>query len=85
MESNPAASRDEERIIEKLDQVLKLLGMMAVKGLSQTEQIATLSRIGLPPKDIATVLGTTANTVRVSLVSIRKAGGPKKKQVMTDE
>ena len=72
-------------MIEKLDQMLKLLGMMAVKGLSQTEQIATLSRIGLSPKDIAAVLGTTGNTVRVSLVSIRKAGGHKKKRVITDK
>lgn len=85
MGSDPTVIQNEERVIEKLDQALKLLGMMAVKGLSQTEQIATLSRIGLPPKDIADVLGTTANTVRVSLVSIRKAGGHMKRRVIADK
>ena len=85
MGSNPTVSRDDDRMIEKLDHMLKLLGMMAVKGISQTEQIATLSRIGLSPKDIADVLGTTANTVRVSLVSIRKTGGHKNKRLITDK
>jgi DNA-binding CsgD family transcriptional regulator len=87
MGNDPTANQNEERVIEKLDQALKLLGMMAVKGLSQTEQIATLSRIGLSPKDIAEIVGTTANTVRVALVSIRKAeaGGHKKKRSTTNE
>jgi DNA-binding CsgD family transcriptional regulator len=50
--------------------------------LSQTEQIASLSRIGFSPKDIADVLGTTANTVRVALVSIRKAGRVKRRRTL---
>jgi DNA-binding CsgD family transcriptional regulator len=54
--------------------------MIAVKGLSQTEQIATLSRSGFSPKEIAEVLGTTANTVRVALVGIRKTGRLKKRR-----
>jgi DNA-binding CsgD family transcriptional regulator len=65
---------------DKLDRVLRLLAMIGVKGLSQTEQIATLSRLGFSPKDIAEVLGTTANTVRVALVGIRKAGRTKKRR-----
>jgi hypothetical protein len=71
--------QNQEMAITKLDQALKLLAMLAVKGLSQTDQIATLNRIGFSPKAIAEVLGTTSNTVRVALVAIRKAG-PKKKQ-----
>jgi len=51
----------------------RLLGIIAVKGLPQTEQIAVLSRVGFTPKAIADVLGTSANTVRVTLVMIRKA------------
>jgi hypothetical protein len=87
MASIRTAGRSDEQVIEKLDQVLKLLGMMAVKGLSQTDQIATLNRIGLFPKDIAEIVGTTSNTVRVALVSIRKseAGGHKRKRSTTDE
>jgi DNA-binding CsgD family transcriptional regulator len=64
---------------------LKLVAMIATKDLSQTERIAMLSRIGFSPKDIADVLGTTSNTVRVALVSIRKVGGHEKKRVITDK
>ena len=66
------AKQFEDLINEKLDRMLRLLGMFAVKGLSQREQISALSRAGFAPKDIAELLGTTANTVRVALVSIRK-------------
>jgi DNA-directed RNA polymerase specialized sigma24 family protein len=66
--------------MERLDRTrfeeiaVRLLGVIAVKGLPQVQQIAVLSRVGFPPKWIAEVLGTTPNTVRVALVSIRKAG-----------
>jgi DNA-binding CsgD family transcriptional regulator len=70
---NGMAREFDVRVDEKLDRILRLLGMIAVKGLSQTEQIAILSRVGFLPKDIADVLGTTANTVRVALVGIRRA------------
>lgn len=59
---------------EKLDRMLMLLGVLAVKGLTQTEQIAMLSRTGFTPKEIADVIGTTSNTVRVALVGIRRGG-----------
>ena len=74
------AEQNEIQVEKKIDRVLQLLGMVAVKGLSQTDQIATLSRVGFSPKEIAGVLGTTANTVRVALVSIRRAGRQKKKR-----
>ncbi|HVA17120.1 MAG TPA: hypothetical protein VMV59_05325 [Candidatus Dormibacteraeota bacterium] len=61
------------RVEEKLDRILRLLGVIAVKDLSQSEQIATLSEIGFAPSEIARILGTTPNTVRVTLVGIRKA------------
>jgi len=64
------ANADEMRFTEI---AVKLLGVIAVKGLMQVQQIAVLSRVGFTPKEIADVLGTTANTVRVALVSIRKA------------
>jgi DNA-binding NarL/FixJ family response regulator len=60
---------------QKLDRVLRLLAIMAVKSMPQVAQIATLSRAGFSPKEIAEILGTTANTVRVALVGIRKAEG----------
>ena len=70
----------DKELAEKLDRVLRLLAILAVKDQSQTEQIATLSRLGFPPRDIADVLGTTANTVRVALVAIRKAGRLKRRR-----
>jgi DNA-directed RNA polymerase specialized sigma24 family protein len=62
----------EVRLEEKLDRALLLLGMVAVKGLPQLQQIAILSRTGFSPKEIADIVGTTPNTVRVALVSIRR-------------
>jgi DNA-directed RNA polymerase specialized sigma24 family protein len=59
-------------LAEKLDRGLRLLAITAIRGMPQTAQIATLSRVGFPPKEIAEILGTTANTVRVALVSIRR-------------
>ena len=41
----------------------------------QRERIRLLSSAGLAPLEIAKALGTTANTVRVALVGIRKSGG----------
>lgn len=65
---------------EKLDRMLRLLAVVAVKGLSQTDQIAVLNRIGFPPKEIAEIVGTTANTVRVTLVGIRRAAAHGKRR-----
>lgn len=70
----------DSRLNEKLDRMLRLLGMVAVRDLSQMEQIATLSRTGFLPREIADIIGTTSNTVRVALVLIRKAQKQKRKR-----
>lgn len=67
------AEMNDEQAIEKLDRALRLLAAIATRGLSQTDQIALLNRTGFAPKEIAEIVGTTSNTVRVSLVSIRRA------------
>jgi DNA-directed RNA polymerase specialized sigma24 family protein len=72
-------------ISDKMDRMLRLVGMIAVNGLSQTEQIATLSRCGFSPREIADIVGTTANTVRVALVSIRRAGRLKKRRTSSSQ
>ena len=56
----------------KLDLIARLLGALAVKGMRQRDQIALLSQAGLAPREIAEWIGTSANTVRVELVAIRK-------------
>lgn len=63
----------EELTLEKIEQILRILAVIATKGQKQREQIAILNQAGLAPKDIARLLGTSANTVRVELVSLRKA------------
>ena len=67
------AQMNDEQAIEKLDRALRLLAAIATRGLSQTDQIALLDRVGFAPKEIAEIVGTTSNTVRVGLVSIRRA------------
>jgi hypothetical protein len=71
---------DDELVVEKLDRVLRLLAVMTVKGMSQTEQIAVLDRVGFAPKEIAEIVGTTSNTVRVGLVAIRRAAAQGKRR-----
>jgi DNA-directed RNA polymerase specialized sigma24 family protein len=61
-----------KEIIYKLDKVISLLALNNVLNKKQGEQIAFLSNVGFQPKEIANILGTTANTVRVALTHIRK-------------
>jgi DNA-directed RNA polymerase specialized sigma24 family protein len=64
---------NEEQIVTQLDQIRRILAVMATKGLKQRDRITTLDQAGLSPKDIADLLGTSSNTVRVELVGLRKA------------
>jgi len=66
---------DSEEILERLDLIIKLLAMNVMKGEeTQKEKIIQLSKLGLQPKEIANILNTTANTVRVALSNARKEG-----------
>jgi hypothetical protein len=49
---------------EKLDTLIKLTAINALKGKNLTDQVEILSEIGLQPKEIATITGTDPNTVR---------------------
>lgn len=59
-------------LLEELKRITKILVLIAAEDKTQKEQIAILDRVGFAPKDIAELLGTTPNTVRVALVDIRK-------------
>lgn len=63
----------EQLLLAKVDKILRILVVLATKDMKQREQIALLSQAGLQPRDIADLLGTTSNTVRVELVALRKA------------
>ncbi len=60
------------RIERKLDIIARLLAAVVTRDLNQRSQIAVLSQAGLQPREIAEWVGTSANTVRVELVGIRK-------------
>jgi hypothetical protein len=63
----------QQRELKLNEMAVRLLGIIAIKDFPQTQQIATLNRVGFTPKEVAEMLGTTPNTVRVALVDIRKA------------
>jgi len=55
-------------LINKLDMIVRLLTITIVKDAkSQKQKILMLSSHGFRPSEIADLLGTTANTVRVTL------------------
>ena len=59
---------------EQLHRLVRLQAMSLVIGRTQNDQILLLNRAGFPPKEIAEVLGTTPNSVRVALTHLRKKG-----------
>ena len=63
---------DMQLLLGKLDAIIKLLVIDVTQGKDQTEQIRLLSHVGFQPKNIAEMLGTTANNVSVRLSSLKK-------------
>jgi hypothetical protein len=66
------AKSTEHLVLEKMDQVLRVLTISITNGLKQKDQIALLNRAGFAPKAIAELIGTTQNTVNVALNALRK-------------
>ena len=64
-------SENNIEIIEELRQIKKLLMVIATKNEEQKDQVRILSNAGFQPKEIAELIGTTANTVRVTLNRIK--------------
>lgn len=62
----------ENEILQELQRISKLLALTVTRELIQKDRIELLSGIGFQPKEIADLIGTTPNTVRVALVDIRK-------------
>jgi len=61
-------------IVGRLDRIAKLLAVLVAEGKTQTDAIMRLSDVGFAPREIAELLGTSSNTVRVTL-STKRAGG----------
>lgn len=65
----------EKEILKKFEIIIKLLtvsSLSSLKGEKQSEKIKILSGVGLPPKDIADLLGTSSNNVSVALNKLKK-------------
>jgi len=56
----------------KLDVLIRLAALSLVRDKTQREQYVLLSSAGFQPKDIADIVGTTPNAVRVALSNIRR-------------
>lgn len=69
----------DEDILRELRLMRKLLTSQAIRDLKQRDAIALLANAGFEPKDIAEALATTAGTVSVALVALRKGGRVKKR------
>lgn len=79
------SSDSEGRVIQLLEQSVKLLGILVTKGLpqddmTQREQILLLASAGMEGKEIADLLGTTPGTVSVRLSEAKKEAVSKGKR-----
>ncbi len=61
------------KIIEKLDQVVKFLSLSVMESGSQTDQIAKLMKVGFTPTQIANIMDKKVNQVTAAMSKIRKA------------
>ena len=69
-----------DEVISRLDKLIRLVATGLAIGKSQAEQVGLLSQARLQPKEIADILGTTPNTVRVTLSTARKQNKKKGKK-----
>lgn len=64
-----------DELSAKMDILIRLQAAALVSDFdTQKEKIAFLSGAGLEAKEIATILGTSRNTVSVALSSLKKDG-----------
>ncbi len=64
--------KDAQELLKKIDLLTRLFAIQLVNGKTQKEQIRLLSIAGMGPSEISDLLGTTANTVNVTLSALRK-------------
>lgn len=67
-----------EEISQKLDSLVRLTALSFVADKKQQDQFILLSSAGFQPKDIAELLDTTPNNVRVGLSQMRAKKRKKK-------
>ena len=66
--------QDIAAINEKLDRIVRLLALNSIKpDQSVKDKAIALSSVGLSPKEIASLLGTTRNTISVALSTAKRS------------
>ena len=68
----------DELLIERLDEMVRLLAVIAKRSTRQVDLITELGAQGFTPKRIAELIGTTPNAVSVTLHKIRRDNKQKK-------
>lgn len=68
---------------KKMDILIKITAIDALKERTLTDQVEILSAIGLQPKEIAAILGTDPGTVSVLKTRVKKRKG--KRETAKDE
>ena len=63
----------QNEIASRLDTLIRLQATSMVERFAtQREKIAFLARVGISAREIASILGTTSNTVSVALSKMKK-------------
>lgn len=71
---------DQSKSLEtELRRLTHLVAVIGTDGKPQRDQIRLLAAAGLAPKEIAKLIGTTGNTVRVALANMRKQSKTRKR------
>jgi DNA-directed RNA polymerase specialized sigma24 family protein len=76
---NDPPSDDLTSVVEQMRRISNLLALVAVKGEDQKDKVLTLSAAGYAPYEISDLLGTTSNTVRVTLSQSKSQKKKKRK------
>ena len=63
----------DDEMLQRLDEMVRLLAIIAKRGTRQAELIVELGEQGLSPTRIAQLLGTSPNAVSVTLHKMREA------------
>ena len=59
-------------LTHKMDTLIKLTAISALRGKNLTDQVGILSEIGLQPSEIAVILGTDPSTVSTLKSRVKK-------------
>ncbi|OGH91247.1 MAG: hypothetical protein A2534_05125 [Candidatus Magasanikbacteria bacterium RIFOXYD2_FULL_39_9] len=62
----------DKELLQTQKEIVMLLAILVRRGVMQSSIIAEMDAVGLSPKRIAELLGTSSNTVSVALSNARK-------------